>query len=72
MKLDNPPRAIPFERGRKILITHNEFEDHHEAVIQYLEKHPEDDGELWVGIGITLEIACIDAVLKMFKGRNNE
>ena len=66
---DDPPRTVPFNRGRQIVLTHYEYEDHEEVTAQWSEKHPEDSGELWLGVGATLRDACLNAVNEMLSDR---
>lgn len=61
----NKPQSVRFEKGRTILLTHLEFEDHQQVLAQYEEKHPEDDGELWVGNGKTVFMAAFNALRAM-------
>ena len=63
----NEPQSIPFERGRSIVLTHYEFSDHQEVTAQWLDKHPEDGGDLWQGKSETLHGACRDAIDAMFR-----
>lgn len=60
------PRSIPFVRGRSIVLTHYGFEDHQEVTAQWIDKHPEDAGELWQGKAKTLRDACRNAIDAMF------
>ena len=60
------PQAVPFERGRTIVLTHYEFADHQEVTAQWREKTGEDGGELWQGQSDTLHGACRNASDAMF------
>ena len=68
---ENQPTTISFERGRSIMLTHNEFADHQEVLAQWSEKHPDDEGELWQGTADTLHGACIAAINAMLTSRSN-
>ena len=61
------PQAVPFDRGRTIVLTHYEFADHQEVTAQWLEKHREDDGQLWHGKAATLRESCVNAINAMFE-----
>jgi len=67
MSGESEPGVVPFERGRKIILTHYEFDDHQEVTAQWYEKTKEDGGDLWQGRGVTLREACKDAIDAMFK-----
>lgn len=55
-----------FERGRSIILTHYEFNDHQEVTAQWREKTSEDNGQLWHGEASTLKEACHNAINAMF------
>ena len=61
------PGVVPFDRGRTIILKHHEFADHQEVTAQWLEKHYEDNGDVWQGSGQTLREACINAIDSMFE-----
>lgn len=65
-----PVQSVPFERGRRIILTHYEFEDHQQVDAQWAEKTVEDGGELWQGTAATLREACHKAIDAMLGNRD--